>query len=105
MTRRPPSRAHAAHRPRKRFGQHFLAASWAQKVVDLIAAQPADSFLEIGSGTGALTRPLAATGRPILAVEIDRDLASRLAAEMPPNVTILSGDVLEIDLIGLLSGL
>ena len=94
-----------SHRPRKRFGQHFLAATWVQKIMDAIAPQPSDSFLEIGPGTGALTRPLAAAGRPVLAVEIDRHLAAKLAAEMPPNVTIVSGDVLELDLVGILSGL
>lgn len=94
-----------SHPHRKRFGQHFLVAPWAQKIVEAIGPQPGDSFLEIGPGTGALTRPLAATGHPILAVEIDRHLAAKLAADVPPNVTIVSGDVLELDLIGFLSGL
>ena len=66
----PPS----SHRPRKRFGQHFLAQSWANKVVAAIEPRPGDVFLEIGPGSGALTFPLAATGAPILAIGIDRDL-------------------------------
>ena len=65
------------HRPRKRFGQHFLADSWAQKIVKAIAPEPGDVFLEIGPGKGALTFPLAASGAPVLAVEIDRDLVAR----------------------------
>ena len=95
----------ARHRPRKRFGQHFLAPQWAQKVVAAIAPAPGDVILEIGPGQGALTRPLAATGVPILAVEVDRDLVAALAAEVPPNVTIISGDILKTDVVPFLYGL
>jgi 16S rRNA (adenine1518-N6/adenine1519-N6)-dimethyltransferase len=90
---------------RKRFGQHFLSNAWAQRVVAAVAAQPGDVFLEIGPGRGALTLPLALTGAPILAVEIDRDLVKTLAASVPPNVTVLSGDVLSADVLSLLGGL
>lgn len=93
------------HRPRKRFGQHFLAPAWARKVLDAIDVQPGDVFLEIGPGTGALTLPLADTGAPVLAIEIDRDLAGALAERVPPHVTILCADVLETDPVAYLSGL
>ena len=99
------SRTPGRHRPRKRFGQHFLAPSWAAKVVEAIRPARGDAFLEIGPGTGAITLPLAATGLPILAIEIDRDLASELAAKAPPNVTILAADMLKADVLPLLSGL
>lgn len=92
-------------RPRRRFAQHFLEPVWARKLVEAIAPQPGDAFLEIGPGAGALTRPLAETGAPIVAVEIDRDLVARLAAELPPNVTVVSGDVLEVDILPILFGL
>jgi len=92
-------------RPRRRFAQHFLEPVWARKLVEAIAPQPGDAFLEIGPGAGALTRPLAETGAPIVAVEIDRDLVGRLAAELPPNVTVVSGDVLEVDILPILFGL
>ncbi len=95
----------APHRPRKRFGQHFLAQSWAHKVVAAIDPKPGDVFLEIGPGSGALTFPLAATGAPILAVEIDRDLVTSLAGRVPNNVTILSGDILKTDVVAFLTGL
>ena len=93
------------HRPRKRFGQHFLAAAWAQKVVDAISPAPGDVFLEIGPGRGALTLPLAASGAPILAVEIDRDLVATLSGRVPPNVTLMSGDFLDVDVLPFMSGL
>jgi 16S rRNA (adenine1518-N6/adenine1519-N6)-dimethyltransferase len=106
---RPSPRSQGApgtsHRPRKRFGQHFLADAWARRIVDAIRPEPGDVFLEIGPGLGALTRPLAESGVPILAVEIDRDLVVRLARELPPNVTVLSGDILETEVVPILTGL
>jgi len=93
------------HVPRKRFGQHFLQDSWAQKVVAVIDPQPGDVFLEIGPGEGALTLPLAARGVPIVAVEIDRDLSRRLAERVPPSVTIVTGDILETDVVPFLTGI
>jgi 16S rRNA (adenine1518-N6/adenine1519-N6)-dimethyltransferase len=93
------------HRPRKRFGQHFLAAPWARKIIAAIDPRPGDVFLEIGPGTGALTLPLAQSGAPILAVEIDRDLVTALAPRVPPNVTIVTGDVMDTDVVPFLSGL
>jgi 16S rRNA (adenine1518-N6/adenine1519-N6)-dimethyltransferase len=92
-------------RPRKRFGQHFLAAKWAERVVKTIDPQPGDVFLEIGPGEGALTFPLARTGAPILAVEVDRDLLAELAPRVPPNVSLLSGDILRTDVLPFLTGL
>jgi 16S rRNA (adenine1518-N6/adenine1519-N6)-dimethyltransferase len=92
-------------RPRKRFGQHFLAPDWARKVVRAIQPAAGDVFLEIGPGTGALTLPLAEAGVPILAVEIDRDLTRALAARVPPNVTLMTGDFLETDVLSFLTGL
>lgn len=93
------------HRPRKRFGQHFLAPAWAQKVVKAIDVQPQDVLLEIGPGTGAITIPLAATGAPILAVEIDRDLARTLADRVPPNVSLMTADFLKTDVVSFLTAL
>jgi len=101
----PDRGARPRHRPRKRFGQHFLESAWAAKVVAAIAPVPGDAFLEIGPGPGALTFPLARSGAPILAVEIDRDLVADLARRVPPNVTVVSGDVLETDVVPFLTGL
>jgi 16S rRNA (adenine1518-N6/adenine1519-N6)-dimethyltransferase len=74
-------------------------------VAAAVGAQPGDVFLEIGPGTGALTLPLAESGAPILAVEIDRDLVAALAPQVPKNVTVMSGDVLTTDVLAVLSGL
>jgi 16S rRNA (adenine1518-N6/adenine1519-N6)-dimethyltransferase len=92
-------------RPRRRFGQHFLAPGWARQVVAAVDPAPGDVFLEIGPGRGALTLPLADSGAPILAVEIDRDLVADLLKHVPGNVTVMSGDILRVDVIAFLSGL
>ena len=70
-----------------------------------LAPTAGDVFLEIGPGTGALTLPLAETGVPILAVEIDRKLVQDLAQRVPPNVTVVAGDVLTTDVLAYLTGL
>ena len=85
-------------RARKQFGQHFLEPAWVEKVIKAIAPRADETFIEIGPGTGALTRPLAALARAVTAFEIDRDLASQLQATAPPNVRVVEGDFLATDL-------
>ena len=78
----------------KRFGQHFLEPAWVEKVIRAIDPRSDQTFVEIGPGHGALTRPLAARARDVVAFEIDRDLVGELRRTMPPNVTIVEGDFL-----------
>jgi 16S rRNA (adenine1518-N6/adenine1519-N6)-dimethyltransferase len=85
-------------RARKRFGQHFLERAWADKVVAAIDPAPDDRFLEIGAGPGALTRRLAPRVAHLTAVEIDRDMVAALAPTLPPNVSLIEADILELDL-------
>lgn len=82
-------------RARKRFGQHFLEPAWRVKVIDACAPSPTDDTLEIGPGQGALTADLAARVARVLAVEIDRDLAARLAAAGPANLQVVTADFLD----------
>src|SRR6185295_462861 len=83
-------------RARKRFGQHFLEPAWVEKVIAAIAPQADDTFLEIGPGRGALTIPLAARAKHVVACEIDRDLVTDLRRSNWPNVTIVEGDFLDL---------
>jgi 16S rRNA (adenine1518-N6/adenine1519-N6)-dimethyltransferase len=49
----------ASHRPRKRFGQHFLHdRRILERIVEAIDPQRRDAIVEIGPGEGALTRLL-----------------------------------------------
>jgi 16S rRNA (adenine1518-N6/adenine1519-N6)-dimethyltransferase len=61
-------------------------------------------FLEIGPGRGALTSPLATRIARVIAVEIDRDLAAALPARVPPNVRVIEGDFLRVDVEAALRG-
>ena len=70
-----------AHRPRKRFGQHFLRdPSVLERIVAAIRPVPGDHLVEIGPGLGALTRPLLVAVGELDAVELDRDLLEPLRA-------------------------
>ncbi len=96
----PAPVADASHRPRKRFGQHFLRdAAILQRLVAAIAPAPGEQLIEIGPGRGALTEPLLARGARILAVEIDRDLCALLQAKFAqqPQFSLVQGDALHID--------
>jgi 16S rRNA (adenine1518-N6/adenine1519-N6)-dimethyltransferase len=84
-------------RARKEFGQHFLEPAWVDKVVRAIDPKPDESFIEIGPGTGALTRPLTARAKSVTAFEIDRDLAQQLQAGSLPNLTVVEGDFLTVE--------
>jgi len=89
------------HRPRRQFGQNFLVdPAVIGRIIDCIAPGPGQRIVEIGPGRGALTGPLVASGASIVAVEIDRDLAGRLAAALqhPENLAVRTGDVLEANL-------
>ena len=84
----------SSHRPRKRFGQHFLhERRVVENIVAAIAPRKEDFIVEIGPGEGALTRPLLESGAKLEVIELDRDLASRLE----PEVTVHCADALEFD--------
>jgi 16S rRNA (adenine1518-N6/adenine1519-N6)-dimethyltransferase len=86
-------------RPRKRFGQNFLVdARLAQRVASAI---PQDAYIiEIGGGTGTLTRALASRARALVVLEIDRDLAGILRERFDEDrrtIEILTIDALDFD--------
>ena len=87
------------HQPRRRFGQNFLVdPHYIRRIVDAVAPLPGDRLVEIGPGLAALTRPLIERALHLDAVEIDRDLAARLASEFTPSqLTLHVADALEFD--------
>jgi 16S rRNA (adenine1518-N6/adenine1519-N6)-dimethyltransferase len=90
---------HQGHVARKRFGQNFLAdPHYIERIVAAIAPVPGDNLVEIGPGLAALTRGLIERAGHIHAIEIDRDLAARLAADFPPEALELHvADALAFD--------
>jgi len=101
------SHPHAAHVPRKRFGQHFLHDQGIlRRIVEAIAPQPGDRLVEIGPGEGALTLPLLRAARHMTAIELDRDLIVSLGerAAAVGDLTIIGADVLTVDFTALAGG-
>jgi len=88
-----------SHRPRKRFGQHFLHDPRVlARIVEAIAPRAGDVLVEIGPGEGALSAPLIERAGKLEAIELDRDLAAALAARFPPyQLTVHCADALEYD--------
>lgn len=85
-------------RAKKRYGQHFLEAAWADRLVAAIEPRPDDRFVEIGPGPGALTLRLAPKVAAVTAVEVDPDMIARLTPRLPPNVRLVAADFLDFDL-------
>lgn len=87
------------HNPRKRFGQNFLIdQSIIAQIIAEVGPQKQDNLVEIGPGLGALTRPLLQIVDHLHAVEIDRDIVSRLQKECPSSgLTIHAADALKFD--------
>jgi 16S rRNA (adenine1518-N6/adenine1519-N6)-dimethyltransferase len=85
------------HRPRKRFGQHFLhEAGVVARILDAVRPARDDFIVEIGPGEGILTRALLEANASLEVIEIDRDLAGELAAAHP-SLKIHCADALEFD--------
>ena len=94
-------------RARKGLGQHFLID---EEVLGLIVSTarvtPTDCVVEIGPGSGVLTREVAGQAGCVVAVELDDKLAAILKETLSAfdNVTIINQDVLKIDPATLLQG-
>ncbi|MBD1843880.1 16S rRNA (adenine(1518)-N(6)/adenine(1519)-N(6))-dimethyltransferase RsmA [Cyanobacteria bacterium FACHB-63] len=86
---------------RKQFGQHWLKSEKAlNKIVSSAELTENDRVLEIGAGTGILTRQLIAQAQAVVAVEIDRDLCPILVQKFGKfeNFLLLQGDFLTLEI-------
>ncbi|MBZ5511222.1 MAG: 16S rRNA (adenine(1518)-N(6)/adenine(1519)-N(6))-dimethyltransferase RsmA [Acidobacteriia bacterium] len=84
-----------------KLGQHFLAdRGAAEKIVSALGGVAAETVVEIGPGKGVLTTLLARNAGKLIAIELDRVLAAQLRMKYAawPNVEIIEGDILKIDL-------
>jgi 16S rRNA (adenine1518-N6/adenine1519-N6)-dimethyltransferase len=85
---------------KKHLGQHFLhERGVVEKIVLAVDPRPGDRLVEIGPGQGAITLPLLRAHGALTAIEFDRDLIAPLqhAARGSGELTILPGDVLDVD--------
>ena len=73
----------------------------------LVGVEPTDAAIEIGPGTGQLTRPLAQVARHTIALEVDRGLVRLLAEEggLPASVEVREADALHADFAALVAEL
>jgi 16S rRNA (adenine1518-N6/adenine1519-N6)-dimethyltransferase len=85
-------------RPRKRWGQNFLAdANLRDAVVADAGVRSGELVLEVGPGLGTLTKGLLARGAEVTAVELDPALVAFLVEAFAgeDRLTLVSGDVLQ----------
>src|SRR5688572_12012566 len=95
FTPRPTSRR------RRAMGQHFLSSrAVVTRLIDLFAPVAGEHVLEIGQGRRDFTDPLIGAGVRLTAIEMDQDLASRLASRHAGNdrLRLVQADVLTCDL-------
>ncbi len=91
----------------KRLGQHFLNDRDALRdIADAVRAGKDDFVVEIGPGRGALTELLLARAGHVVAIELDRELASRLrkSHEGDPRLTVIEADVLDVSFADIVNG-
>jgi 16S rRNA (adenine1518-N6/adenine1519-N6)-dimethyltransferase len=94
-------------RPRKGLGQNFLAdPNILRKIVEAADLAPDATVLEIGPGLGMLTRFLSRAAGRVVAVELDEALFGLLRQELSglPNLELVQGDILQLDVGGLVEG-
>ena len=85
-------------KPKKRFGQHFLRNRGAvAKIVAAVEPQPGEIIVEIGPGEGVLTEKLLEIA-PVIAIEIDRDLAPALKERFGERLEVRNEDALDAPL-------
>lgn len=87
-------------RPRKHFGQHFLAQpATASRIVHSAELRGCEIVVEIGPGLGALTRLLIPMAHRLHLIEIDRDMAVYQRERIPAGGTVQvhEQDVLSFD--------
>lgn len=85
----------------KSMGQNFLIDPQVPaNIADASQADPGCAVLEIGPGIGPLTAELAQRAGKVVSVELDQSLLPVLAETMAPypNVEIVPGDVMKLDL-------
>jgi len=95
------------HRPRKRFGQHFLHDRGViGRIVEAIDPQTGDRLVEIGPGLGALSVPLLERCGRLEVVEIDRDVIPVLQERCAGRgeLVVHNQDVLTVDFRALAAG-
>lgn len=87
--------------PKRRLGQHFLRRKEiTQRIVDSLGAAGADTVIEVGAGTGELTKSVIKQAGKVVAVEVDKTCFPSLEvlADLNPNLELFTNDVRHLSL-------
>ncbi|MDR1259540.1 MAG: 16S rRNA (adenine(1518)-N(6)/adenine(1519)-N(6))-dimethyltransferase RsmA [Tannerellaceae bacterium] len=92
-------------RPKKALGQHFLKdLQIAERIAGTLSEYKSLPVLEVGPGTGVLTRFLLEAGHNLSVIEIDGESVRYLKEHFPAlEGRITEGDFLQTDLTGIFS--
>ena len=85
-------------RPKKSLGQNFLVdQNLIDKIVNIVEIKN-KNILEIGPGTGNLTKEIIKKKpNQLLTIEKDSNLVKLLREKFKSNIKIINGDILKID--------
>ena len=91
--------------PAHRLGQHFLAdANITRRIAELAELAPGRLAIEIGAGTGTLTKTMASAGADVIAYEVDDRLEELLRSVLPEGVDLRMEDASRVDLESVVDG-
>lgn len=95
---------------KKSLGQHFLMhARIAERMANVAEVTPESVVLEIGPGTGMLTRELLKRAKKVIAIEADAELFEKLKTDFADEITsnrleLVHGDIRTFDITSLPRG-
>ena len=87
--------------PKKSLGQNFIHdTNMLEKIVSTADLLPDSRVVEVGPGTGALTRFIAEQAKHVIAVELDERMRPVLEGELAQfdNVRLVFKDILEVNI-------
>lgn len=86
--------------PKKSLGQNFLVnPRILDKIIEAAEISKEDVVLEVGPGTGNLTKKLAEKAKKVIAIEKDRRLIKELKEKfINTNIEIVESDILKLDI-------
>ena len=88
-------------RPNKSYGQHFLSdKNILNKIADAATLSKEDIVLEVGTGIGTLTKPLASKAGFVVTVEVDQKLIPSAKDSLKEfnNIEIVNEDIMKCNI-------
>ena len=87
-----------AHRwdPDRYDDEHAFVAEYGRDLLDLLAPEPGERVLDVGCGTGRLTRQVADAGAAVVGLDASAEMVER-AREAHPDLRFVRGDAREFE--------